>query len=66
MGWCIVFINQIRFKLCVCVRICVRVCFVRGKGMGTPHMHGLKESFKYLNLKMLTTDWDSNPRPHGY
>ena len=42
------------------------VCFLgKGKG-GTPHMHGHKESNKDLNLKILTSEWDSNPRPHEY
>ena len=27
-------------------------------------MHGHKESYKDLNLKILTSEWDSNPRPH--
>ena len=39
------------------------MCFL-GKGRGgTPHMHGHKESNKDLNLKILTSEWDSNPRP---
>ena len=29
-------------------------------------MHGHKESFKDLNLKMLTSEWDSKPRPDEY
>ena len=42
------------------------VCFL-GKGRGgTPHMHGHKESHKDLNLKIFTSEWDSNPRPHEY
>ena len=50
----------------VCVCVCVCVCFFgKGKG-GTPHMHGHKESYKDLNLKILTSEWDSNPRPHEY
>ena len=32
----------------------------------TPHMHGHKESNKDLNSKMLTSEWDSNPRPPEY
>ena len=44
----------------------VNVLFL-GKGRGgTPHMHGHKESYKDLNLKILTSEWDSNPRPHEY
>ena len=39
------------------------MCFWERKG-GTPHVHGHKESHKDLNLKMLTSEWDSNPRPH--
>ena len=35
-------------------------------GLGTPHMHGHKESYTDLNLKILTSEWDSNPRPHDY
>ena len=27
-------------------------------------MHGHKESYKDLNLKILTSECDSNPRPH--
>ena len=44
------------------------VCFWEreGGGGGTPHMHGHKESYKDLNLKILTSEWDSNPRPHEY
>ena len=54
-----------RYKY-VCVCVCVCVCFL-GKGRGgTPHMHGHKESYKDLNLKILTSEWDSNPRPHEY
>ena len=50
----------------VCMYACVCVCFL-GKGRGgTPHMHGHKESNKDLNLKMLTSEWDSNPRLHEY
>ena len=29
-------------------------------------MHGHKEIYKDLNLKILTSEWDSNPRPHEY
>ena len=29
-------------------------------------MHGHKESRKDLNLKILTSEWDSIPRPHEY
>ena len=44
-----------------------RLCVFLGKGRGgTPHMHGHKESNKDLNLKILTSEWDSNPRPHEY
>ena len=45
------------------------MCFFGGKGNGgggTPHMHGHKESYKDLNLKILTSEWNSNPRPHEY
>ena len=42
------------------------VCFWEREGGGTPHMHGHKESNKDLNLKILTSEWDSNPRPHEY
>ena len=43
------------------------VCLFLGKGRGgTPHMHGHKESYKDLNLKILTSEWDSYPRPHEY
>ena len=45
----------------------MRACVFFGKGKrGTPHMHGHKESYKDLNLKMLTSAWDSNLRPHAY
>ena len=47
------------------VSVCVCVFFGKGKG-GTPHMHGHKESYTDLNLKILTSEWDSNPRPHEY
>ena len=40
--------------------------FWEREGGGTPHMHGHKESNKDLNLKILTSEWDSNPRPHEY
>ena len=46
--------------------VCV---FLVGKGEGgggTPLRHGHKESYKYLNLKNSTSEWDSNPRPHEY
>ena len=33
---------------------------------GNTHMHGHKESYTDLNLKILTSEWDSNPRPHEY
>ena len=54
-------------RACVrtCVGVCVRACVGKGRG-GTPYMHGHKESYKDLNLKMLTSEWDSNPRPHEY
>ena len=29
-------------------------------------MYGHKESYKDLNLKILTSEWDSNPRPYEY
>ena len=44
--------------------------FGKGKGGGGEHpiaqLHGHKESNKDLNLKILTSEWDSNPRPHEY
>ena len=51
-------------RACVCVCMCV--CFMEEGRGGAPHMHGHKESYKDLNLKMLTSEWDSNPRPHEY
>ena len=44
------------------------VFFGKGKGGGgTPHMHGHKDSYKDLNLKILTSEWaDSNETSHGY
>ena len=48
------------------VCVCVCVCDFLGKGRGDPHMHGHKESRKDLNLKILTSEWDSIPRPHEY
>ena len=47
---------------------CVWVLGGKGKGGGggTPHLHGHKESYKDLNLKMLTSECNSNPRPHKY
>ena len=42
------------------------VCFFCEREGGTPHMHGQKESYKDLNFKILTSEWDSNPRPHEY
>ena len=49
------------------INVCVCVCFwEREGGGGTPHMHGHKESYRDLNLKILTSEWDSNPRPHEY
>ena len=56
---------------CMCARVRVRVRVARvffweREGGGTPHMHGHKESYKDLNLKILTSEWDSNPRPHEY
>ena len=54
-------------SMCQCVCVCVCVCVFLGKGRrGTPHMHGHKESNTDLNLKILTSEWDSNPRPHEY
>ena len=41
--------------LCVCV--CVCFFWEREGGWGTPHMHEHKESYKDLNLKILT-EWD--------
>ena len=42
----------------------VYVCFFgRGKGKA-PHRH--KDSYSDLNLKILISEWDSNPRPHEY
>ena len=49
----------------VCVCVCVFFFLGKGRG-GTPHMHGHKESYTDLNLKILTSEWDSNPRPHEY
>ena len=49
--------------VCVCVYVCVFFFLGKGRG-GTPHMYGHKESYKDLNLKILTSEWDSNPRPH--
>ena len=37
-----------------------------GREGGTPLRHGHKESYKDLNLKNATSEWDSNPRPHEY
>ena len=49
---------------------CVSVCFLGGKGggggWGIPLRHGDKENYKDLNLKNLTSEWNSNPRPHEY
>ena len=45
------------------MRLCV---FVLGEMWGTPHRHEHKESYKDLNLKILTSEWDSIPRPHEY
>ena len=56
-------------RACVCVCVCVRACvwfFLEREGGGTPHMHGHKEIYKDLNLKILTSEGDSNPRPHEY
>ena len=39
--------------------------FLGGKGGGTLLRHGHKESYKDLNLKNSTSEWDSNPRPHA-
>ena len=39
------------------------VFFLGGKG-GTPLRHGHKERYKDLNLKISTSEWDSQPRPH--
>ena len=57
-------------RVCVCVCVAeqtnISICFLeKGRG-GTPHMHGHKESNKDLNLKILTSEWDSNPRHHEY
>ena len=59
--------------VCVCVCVCVGVCVFRHVcgvfflgGGGTPLRHGHKESYKDLNLKNSTSEWDSNPRPHEY
>ena len=60
------FRETIRMTFGVCVCMCVCVFFGKGKGGPTPHMHGHKESYKDLNLKILTSEWDSNPRPHEY
>ena len=47
--------------------MCIELCgfFWGGKGE-TPLRHGHKESYKDLNLKNSTSEWDSNPRPHEY
>ena len=46
---------------------CVRVCFLGEKGGGgTLLRHRHKGSHKDFNLKNLTSEWDSNPRPHEY
>ena len=52
------FVSNLITSTCVCV-------FVgKGKGGGAPNMHGHKKSYRDLNLKMLISEWDSNPRPH--
>ena len=33
-----------------------------GHSLGTKH----KDNYKYLNWKMLTSEWDSKPRPHEH
>ena len=68
MGGYIIFLMPISI-LCKKIKVTdiLCVCFFLGKGRGeTPHMHGHKESNKDLNLKILTSEWDSNPRPHEY
>ena len=45
--------------------VCVCGFFWEGRG-GTHLRHGPKESYKDLNLKYSTSEWDSNPRPHEY
>ena len=47
----------------MCIELCV---FVWGGKGETPLRHGHKESYKDLNLKNSTSEWDSNPRPHEY
>ena len=42
------------------------VGFFGREGGGTPLRHGHKESYKDLNLKNSTSEWDSNPRPYEY
>ena len=52
------------YNLQIVINWCVSVCvWEQGGGGGTPHMHGHEESYKDLNLKILTS---SNPRPHEY
>ena len=45
--------------------MCVCVSFFGREG-GTSLRHAHKESYKDLNLKNLTSEWDSDPRPHEY
>ena len=54
--------------ICVRVRACVHVCvfWEREGGGGTPQIYRYKESYKDFNLKMFTSEWDSNPRTHEY
>ena len=63
--------------VCVCVCVCVFLikfnhlylagCVFFGKGKGGEHpICTDTRSYKDLNLKILTSEWDSNPRPHEY
>ena len=49
-------------RVCVCLLFWER----EGGGGGSSHIHGHKESYKDINLKNLTSEWDSYPRPHEY
>ena len=48
--------------LCVC--LCVSL--LGGNGGGAPLRYGHKEIYKDLNLKNLTSEWDSKTQPHEY
>ena len=54
---------------CKTIVLRVRVAFFGrevGGGEETPLRHGHKESYTDLNMNLLTSEWDSNPRPHEY